>query len=1064
MIRRAYCPSVAALLLAALMTTSAAGMTVLSENFAGFTGALGTEILNFDAVMQSPGWTGSKVYPSNQVAKLGSSSAKGILTTPTIDLSGNAGQAVLAFDSWWWSAADATKIQILHAADGATFVQAGSDVQLSATPTRYTINISGGAAQSKLRLQALNETGERFFIDNLEVSQEGSGDDPNISMPGTLAFGKIEPGTVKTQLLSIANTGLSNALAIASFGGLSGDVASFSLGAVPAAVAHGAATNVPVVYTPGTVSNATHSAVFQLVCNDPSNPTNNVTFTGLTSGPALTVSNIQYTTNPGGGSVYSGQVVDVEGVVTYLEPTSYGSSLPINFSAYAISDAQGGPWSGVYVYDNSRRPDLGDRVRITAFVDEYYGLTELKNVTAYTLLGRSNTVPATAVACAHLGQEAYEGVLVCVSNVTVTSANYNNYSNEWQVTDGTGTLIVGTRCPYRYIARAGQTLTAVIGHVYYSFGANRLQPRADEDIVGRPVMSYALRGLVMTPEGPRSNWYVHVLDDTIAAVADTPPAGVPAVDTQGIIFPGLIDAHNHPTYNSFPTLQFNNFPFGHRDEWAEDPEYDDWKSKRSVVNNNASVRESQKGTVSKWAEALQLMAGCVIIQGNYSDKVYAHPDMLLYNVERFPSRVYAEIFPWTMSAGERASLRNYISNGLVDATLIHLCEGPDSTALAQFANWRDSGMLDGTTAIIHGTPLGSNEFAQMAAVGAKLIWSPMSNMKLFEATANARLAHQLGVLVSISPDWTPSGCANMLEELNYGWVLNQKVFDGYFTPRQLCEMVASNTAAACGLAGRYGIIRQGWNAGLVVVDGNWGDPYMALIAARPRTVKMTVVDGMPRYGDPPLLQALGITGETFNAWGVTKMLNTAVDHPLVPYSGETIATIRANLQGAHATLYPVNELEPDELQFLDLHLVQAGPDNVAPYRAENPVSSPANGAQFITDDPSSMSYRWQDFWDNWTASRDLVNDIAIVDQASPATVYQTIATARTNTPANQTLPFTPVFQAPGNCVFRFITADELGNMRTTVVNAVAFTVVPEPFACAPLVCAALLLFRRTRCL
>ena len=44
------------------------------------------------------------------------------------------------------------------------------------------------------------------------------------------------------------------------------------------------------------------------------------------------------------------------------------------------------------------------------------------------------------------------------------------------------------------------------------------------------------------------------------------------------VLPGLIDAHNHPSWNSFPTLMFHKFPAGHRDEWAGWQEYSDEKT------------------------------------------------------------------------------------------------------------------------------------------------------------------------------------------------------------------------------------------------------------------------------------------------------------------------------------------------------------------------------------------------------------------------------------------------------------------------------------------------------
>ncbi len=894
----------------------------------------------------------------------------------------------------------------------------------------------------------------------------GSGDDPNISVPSILGFGKIEPGTASTQLLAVANNGLSNTLTISAFTPFSGATNNFSIGAVPASLTPGGATNVPIVYIPGNVSNASHSAIFQLICNDPSNPTNNVTVAGSTYGPplpVLSVSNIQYTTDPSGDSPYKGQTVEVVGVVTYIEPNSQKQLV----GAYGISDTNGGPWSGVYVYDNQHRPEYGDRIKIKAYVTEYFNLTELMSVSEFAVLSSSNPVPITYAACSNINYEMFEGVLVAISNVTVSDINIGNSNRQWLVTDTSGSSMVDVRCPYRYIWRLNQQLTTIVGHVYYSFGSFMLEPRDDDDFIGRPVMQYALKGMVMTPDGPQSNWYVQIWDDDIVAVTNVAPSGVPVVDTAGIIFPGLIDAHNHPSYNSFPTLAFNNFPYGHRDQWGNDQEYTDWKAKRTLVRT--AVNDSGTARITKYGEILELMAGCITIQGQSGyDIMQDHPDIILYNIEQYPSRIQSDIFPWTMTAADRAGFMQRISSGLVNASLIHLCEGPDATSLAQFNTIEGWGLLNKTIAIIHGTPLGTTEFTKMAAVGAKLLWAPMSNMKLYEATANAKLAHQLGVTVGISPDWTPSGGYNMLEELGYAWYLNQTMFSNYFTARQLVEMVTVNNAKACGFDNRYGSIRVGYNAGLCVIEAVTNEPYLSLLFARPRNVKLVTVDGMPRYGEPALLQQLGVTGETTLVSGTVRMFNTAIDHPFVFYDYETVNAIRTALLAGHNTLTPSGELDPDELQFLDFNLLQAGPDNIQPFRAENPLAAPANGAQFIVGDPASLTFRRQDFWDDETDSRDLVHQIAIVPQADPTTVLLTVTNAVRNYGAlqsdkNLVVPFVPTFVSGATqLVFRFITADLYANTRTTAVNAVTFTVVPEPVAFGLLAGALALLLRRER--
>ncbi len=852
-----------------------------------------------------------------------------------------------------------------------------------------------------------------------DIVVQGAGEDPNLSAPSAIAFGALAPGAAATQTFALANSGASNTLHLTALSPASGDTGKFAAGSIPASLAPGATAAVSVVYTPGAVTGVSHSATFHLLTDDPTTPTHPITFSGSTIGATLTVSNIQYSAT--GPSPQAGNRVAISGIATYADP--YG---------YAISDAAGGPWSGVYVGDPYHRPDPGDQVYFEALVQESGAFTLLTNVTDYGVAATGQSVPLATIRGNQLTNEAYEGVLVRITNITVRNTNWNNGRVYWQAGDSTANFLVGTRVPYRYIWASNATLTAIQGLVFTNF----VQPRFDADFVGRPVFEYALRGLVMTPDGPRTNWTVHVRDDVIVAVTNAAIAGVTNIDTGGILFPGLIDVHNHPAYNSFPTLMFNNFPYGHRDEWGEsDTEYDAWKTVRTTLRGTAAVSDTTTDTITKYGECLELMAGCIAIQGqSNSDAEHSHPDVILFNIEQFPSRTWADIFPWTSTVSERTNLLAKIEGGAVNATMIHLCEGTDTVARAQFATWRDWGMLNETVAIIHGAALNASDFAEMGAAGAKLIWSPMSNMKLYAGTANVKAAKDAGVVVGLSPDWTPSGCFNMLEELGYAWELNTTMFSNAFTAREMCDMVTINNAKCAGLDGHYGRIAAGYNAGLAVIEGDTADPYMALINARPPNVLLTIVDGTPRYGEPSLMAALGVTGESVDVRGRAKKMNIAVVHPFLEYSQRTFATMRSNLQTGHAALSPTGELDRDELQFLDLSLLETDGDNVAPFRADSPLSSAPSTT--VTNDVGgslSLAFRYQDFWDNHTFITSLTHTISIAPARYSNLIVQTIATNRANTPANQTVNFTVGFQdMHTNYVFVFETRDTRGNVRTTV--------------------------------
>ena len=184
----------------------------------------------------------------------------------------------------------------------------------------------------------------------------------------------------------------------------------------------------------------------------------------------VSIYDIQYTADPGGDSPYLGQEVTTEGVVT-----------AVFSSGYFIEDPAGGPWTGLYVYD-ANVPTLGELLRLTGLVDEYYNLTELKDLTGYEVLSTGNPLPDPVVVPTNdVNQEQYEGVLVRVENVTVTDPDLGN--GEWSVSDGSGDVVIDDKGSYTYVPAAGDTMASIVGPLDYTYGAFKIQPRDDNDIV-----------------------------------------------------------------------------------------------------------------------------------------------------------------------------------------------------------------------------------------------------------------------------------------------------------------------------------------------------------------------------------------------------------------------------------------------------------------------------------------------------------------------------------------------------------------------------------------------------
>ncbi len=194
----------------------------------------------------------------------------------------------------------------------------------------------------------------------------------------------------------------------------------------------------------------------------------------------LTIYDIQYTDNPGQDgtypSPYEGQTVTLTGIVT---ADNYSNN------RFFLSMPEGGAWKGIYIYHNYSL-NVGDEVSVTGEVTEYWGFTELSDISNVTILSSNNQVQATNITTGQLNtNEAYEGVLVRIQNAQITES-YDQYGNI-KINDGTGTCRVGTGAislmNNGYDAIVGSELASITGVVSYSYGNYYLNPRSLSDLV-----------------------------------------------------------------------------------------------------------------------------------------------------------------------------------------------------------------------------------------------------------------------------------------------------------------------------------------------------------------------------------------------------------------------------------------------------------------------------------------------------------------------------------------------------------------------------------------------------
>jgi 5-methylthioadenosine/S-adenosylhomocysteine deaminase len=362
------------------------------------------------------------------------------------------------------------------------------------------------------------------------------------------------------------------------------------------------------------------------------------------------------------------------------------------------------------------------------------------------------------------------------------------------------------------------------------------------------------------PDIPQGSLYI---DDTgllqgVAARGEPAPAGftnATTVDTGGLIYPGLIDLHNHMAYNclSLWLAPDHPGPWTNRDQWPRDTDY---KPAISLPAN--ALCHADGKAVLKYVETKAAVGGVTAIQGSAK---LSHPfeGFMVRNVE-------FETFGGKQKSVNQ-SVRAFASAAQYDAAkkdlaedhafLYHLAEGTDPRLINDYDGLRDHGCLAPKFIGIHSTALTATQFGEWhtKANGGAIVWSPFSNLWLYGETTDVAAARAAGLIISLGADWSPSGSKSVLGELKVADLYNHGTLGGAFSDRELCAMVTCNPAQALGWENRVGRLKAGLHADFVVMADHGGDPYRTLIESVESDVQLVAINGYPIYGTQPLMTA-----------------------------------------------------------------------------------------------------------------------------------------------------------------------------------------------------------------
>ncbi|MFH2011024.1 MAG: amidohydrolase family protein [bacterium] len=405
-------------------------------------------------------------------------------------------------------------------------------------------------------------------------------------------------------------------------------------------------------------------------------------------------------------------------------------------------------------------------------------------------------------------------------------------------------------------------------------GNLQTQPSAPAQILQSGTNGLLLRGVVLTPTGVLDPGEVLVEGDSITCVAadcTAAPGATQAtwIDTNGTISPGLIDCHNHMSYNFLPEWVPNPPQyFNNRYEWANDPAYEahiePYSAHRSANTHFCPA--------SKWAELRSLVHGTTTMQGQPSASGSCI-NWAVRNANRYHGLGYDHMrgtisSPRDLTDADAQSLVDSFTAPTDPTTRyhVHMCEGVtgdnidlefDSFAGRDPRANRHAGtslLAYDSAILIHSVILSATQLQEVVAEDSMIVWSPSSNFALYGpgVTAPIQQILQLGIVTGIGPDWTVSGEDEMLAELRV--CLEHGIQENIpeLTPQKLWEMATMDGAFVLGLQDHIGRLEVGYRADISVFGRTGQNAYMTVIDSRADDVRLVLIDGVGYLGDSAL--------------------------------------------------------------------------------------------------------------------------------------------------------------------------------------------------------------------
>jgi cytosine/adenosine deaminase-related metal-dependent hydrolase len=307
-----------------------------------------------------------------------------------------------------------------------------------------------------------------------------------------------------------------------------------------------------------------------------------------------------------------------------------------------------------------------------------------------------------------------------------------------------------------------------------------------------------------------------------------------------LIFPGLVNAHDHLHLNNFPPLP-SGTPFPNSYAWME--AFQSYFHTPEIM-----AAQAVPLALRCWQGALKnLFCGATTV-------AHHDPWFPVYDDPAFPVRLLRR-FGWSHSLGlgqedsVYTSLRygppvctSFRSTPKEQPWIIHLAEGTDAIAAGELTELAALGCLHSNTVLVHGVGMTDMDKERVIANGASVVWCPNANFALLGQTLAPDRLCAAGRLM-LGSDSRISGSQDLLDDLQTAACCSA------LSPAVLLGLVTTNGSRLLRMP-EIGGLAPGQFADLLIVRDTGSDPQAALLGLRRADVRAVIRGGAPAIADP----------------------------------------------------------------------------------------------------------------------------------------------------------------------------------------------------------------------